>query len=231
MRITGGQPEEIGATTEMADYQQKVGGTLNERMRLIRLRKRKEDLRFWNEFKLIPRWLVLLVVVLWLLAVVIAVHVNMDAARNGGEIFPPDMKGDPEAASAALAILVTLISFLVACLIFMTAYVNRDASRRGMNAALWTILVLIFLPSWGLIGFIIYLLMREPLPYPCPQCGTTVGARFNFCPNCKCNLHPSCPQCKREVVESDKFCPFCGTDLKGLLAPQSGAAPQPQTSS
>ena len=198
----------------MADYQQKVGGTLNERMRLIRLRKKKEDLRFWTEFKLIPRWLIMLVVVLWLLAVVIAVHVNLESARNGGEIFPPDMKNDPEAASAALAIVVTLVSFFVACLIFMTAYVNRDASRRGMNAALWTILVLIFLPSWGVIGFIIYLLMREPLPYPCPQCGTTVGARFNFCPNCKCNLHPSCPQCKREVAESDKFCPYCGNDLK-----------------
>ena len=48
---------------------------------------------------------------------------------------------------------------------------------------------------------------------PCPQCGSTVGARFNYCPNCKCNLHPSCPQCKREVVESDKYCPYCGQDL------------------
>jgi hypothetical protein len=40
-----------------------------------------------------------------------------------------------------------------------------------------------------------------------------VGARFNYCPNCKCNLHPSCPQCKREVVENDKYCPYCGQDL------------------
>ena len=59
-----------------------------------------------------------------------------------------------------------------------------------------------------------HLLMREPLPYPCPQCNTAVSARFNFCPNCKCNLHPACPQCKKEVTELDKFCPFCGSDLK-----------------
>jgi len=53
--------------------------------------------------------------------------------------------------------------------IFMIAYVNRDASRRRMNSALWTLMVIIFIPTWGLIGLIIYLLMREPLPYPCPE--------------------------------------------------------------
>jgi len=41
----------------------------------------------------------------------------------------------------------------------------------------------------------------------------SVNARFNFCPNCKCNLHPACPQCQREVSDTDKFCPYCATDL------------------
>ena len=96
-----------------------------------------------------------------------------------------------------------------------------------MNAPLWTILILIFFPTWGLIGLVIYFLMREPLPYPCPQCGTLVSARFNFCPNCKCNLQPSCPQCKREVGELDKFCPYCGNDL----APGASLEKAPQTPS
>jgi RNA polymerase subunit RPABC4/transcription elongation factor Spt4 len=82
-----------------------------------------------------------------------------------------------------------------------------------MNSAMWTLLVLIFIPNTFILGFVIYLLMREPLPYPCPQCSNTVGARFNFCPNCKCNLHPSCSQCKHEIAESDKFCPLCGNDV------------------
>ncbi len=55
--------------------------------------------------------------------------------------------------------------------------------------------------------------MRAPLAYPCPACGNIVGARFNFCPNCKCNLYPSCPQCKREVAETDEFCPYCAFEL------------------
>ena len=197
----------------MPDYSQRVSDSFNERMRLIRLRKRKEKLRFWDEFRIIPRWLIVMMIVLFLVAQVIAYMVNMEAARQG-QIFPPELKDDAALAALALAGLVTLISFIVASLIFMIAYVNRDASRRGMNSALWTILVIVFLPTWGIIGLIIYLLMREPMPYQCPQCGSTVGARFNFCPNCKCNLHPSCPQCKREIAETDKFCPFCGYDLK-----------------
>jgi ABC-type Fe3+ transport system permease subunit len=200
----------------MTDYPQRVSDSFSERMRLIRLRKRKEKLHFWEEFRIIPRWLVVLVIVLFLVAETIAYLVNMEAAQHG-QIFPPELKDDPVLASLALGGIVALASFFLATMIFMIAYVNRDASRRGMNSGLWTLLVLILTPSSLVIGFVIYFLMREPLPYPCPVCGTTVGARFNFCPNCKCNLHPACPQCKQEVAELDKFCPYCGNDLKTLV--------------
>ena len=53
-------------------------------------------------------------------------------------------------------------------------------------------------------------------------CGKMVGARFNYCPNCKCNLHPSCPQCKQEVAEDDKYCPNCAFELRA--APPSEPA-------
>jgi MFS family permease len=195
----------------MTDYPQKVTDSFNERIRLIRLRRKKENLRFWQEFRIIPRWLIVLVILLFLAAQVIALLVNLMVDKN--QIFPPELQSEPALASLALAAIITGVSLVIATLIFMIAYVNRDAKRRGMNSALWTILVILFLPTWGLIGLIIYLLMREPLPYNCPQCGATVGARFNFCPNCKCNLHPSCPQCKREVVETDKYCPYCAYEL------------------
>ena len=210
----------------MADYSQKVTSTFNERMRLNRIRRRKEKLRFWDEFMIIPKWLLFLVALLYLLALGIAITVNLAQRYNtyGNDMFPPELRDNPVMASFALAGIVTLMSIFFATFIFLTAYVNRDASRRGMNAALWTILILIFLPTWGLIGLVIYFLMREPLPYPCPQCSATVSARFNFCPNCKCNLQPACPNCKREVAELDKFCPFCGTDLG---ASRTELTPQP----
>ena len=199
----------------MADYSQKVTSSFNERMRLMRVRRKKEKLRFADEFRIVPRWLIALVIVLFVMAQGIALLVNLTAPERGDQIFPPELSehGHLVLASLALAGIITLVSIFFAAFIFLTAYVNRDAARRGMNSFLWTILILIFLPTWGLIGLVIYFLMREPLAYPCPQCSASVSARFNFCPNCKCNLQPSCPQCKREVSELDKFCPYCGNDL------------------
>lgn len=197
----------------MSDYQQKVTGTFNERMRLIRLRRKKENLRFWEEFRIVPRGLIWTVLALFVVAQTIAFLVDRWFIQHGETAFP-ELLDQPALDHLALAGVITLVSLVVAALSFLIGYVNRDAKRRGMNSALWTLLVIIFLPGWLFIGFVIYFLMREPLPYPCPQCGKAVGPRYNFCPNCKCNLHPSCPNCKREVMETDTFCPYCGGDLK-----------------
>jgi hypothetical protein len=123
------------------------------------------------------------------------------------------LPNNPLFSALSVAGIVTAASIPLAALLLAFGYVNRDAKRRGMNSALWTILVVVLSPGWLALGFFIYFLMREPLPYSCPQCGATVGARFNYCPNCKCNLRPSCPQCKREVGETDKFCPYCACEL------------------
>jgi hypothetical protein len=212
----------------MTDYPQRVSSSWNERMRLIRLRRKKENLHFWEEFRIVPRWLKGLVAFLYVAALVIAISVNLHNAQNpnGNDMVPPELRDQPLLASLAMAGMVTAVSLVLSLMIFFVAYVNRDASRRGMSAALWTILVLILLPAWCFVGFVIYFLIREPLPYPCPQCGNSVGARFNFCPSCKCNLHPSCPQCKREVAETDKFCPYCAHELDQT----PGAATDPSTS-
>lgn len=197
---------------EMGDYQQKVASSFQERKRLNRLRRRKENLRFWEEFRIIPRGLIWTVVALFVIAQLVAFVVSSWNRNHGGPTFAPEI-GDAALEQLALAGVITLASFAMACFIFLIAYVNRDAKRRGMNAALWTLLVIVLLPAWTFIGFLIYFLMREPLPYDCPQCGRSVSARFNFCPNCKCNLHPLCPNCKQEVGETDKFCANCAYDL------------------
>jgi hypothetical protein len=208
----------------MSDYQQKVSGSFNERMRLIRLRRKKENLRFWEEFRIIPKGLIWTVVALFLIAQMIAFSVNRWNALHYGNFFPWELRDNFALASIALAGIIAAVSICMASIIFLIAYVNRDAKRRGMNSTLWTLLVIVLLPASTFIGFLIYFLMREPLPYDCPQCGKAVGARFNFCPNCKCTLHPSCPNCKREVVETDKFCPYCAFDL-GAAAPSGADLP------
>ena len=54
-----------------------------------------------------------------------------------------------------LVCLIPLIWFIIAILLCIWVY--RDAERRGMNGVLWLIIVLIA----GLIGLIIYLIVRK----------------------------------------------------------------------
>ena len=191
-----------------------MSDAFNERLRLIRFRRKRERAKFREELGVIPKWLVWTCFVLYALAIVIGLGVNIHNLQANGPIFPDEtFRNHPVAACAALVGALTAGAIAVSVFLFMLGYVYRDAKRRDMNPILWTLLVLILSPAYMFIGLIIYLLVREPLPYNCPQCATTVNARFNFCPNCKYNLHPACPQCQREVSDNDKFCPFCATEL------------------
>jgi len=201
---------------------QSIGDSWNERMRMIRLHRKKEAFHFRDEFRIVPRWLKALCVILYIVAIAIGVIV-VHASPNAR---PGDLRDDVATATLAVSGIITGIAFLFSCFLLMLGYVNRDAKRRGMNSTLWTLLVLVLSPGYVGIGFIIYFLIREPLPYPCPRCSQLVGPRFNFCPNCKCDLHPSCPNCKREIAETDKFCPYCAYEL--TASRETPALPTPE---
>lgn len=196
----------------MPEYQQPVSEPFSEKLRRIRFRMKKESFRFSDEIRLVPRWLIAWIVVLYVVALVTAITLNLYGITNEGEPWPP---GYPLAEGALImAGIVTAIAIPIACVLLLIGYVNRDAKRRGMNSTLWTLLVIMLVPAYLATGFIIYFLIREPLPYDCPHCGSLVSARFNYCPNCDYNLHPTCPRCRREVNYADRYCPYCGYTLK-----------------
>ena len=190
----------------------------NQKLRMIRFRRKRERSTFREELKLVPKWLVWTCVVLTFLAINIGIAVNLHNFKTGGPIFPDEsLRNDPGASCAGLFGIILLGGILLSALFITVGYTYRDAKRRGMNAALWALLVLI-LTQYLFIGLVIYLLVRDPLPYTCPQCAASVSAKFNFCPNCKYNLHPACSQCQQEVSDTDKFCPYCATELKPVEA-------------
>jgi len=63
-------------------------------------------------------------------------------------------------------------------IVFAVIWAFIDNFRRhdhsGWAKAGWT-LVIILLPGTLLVGFVIYFLVREPLPYHCTQCGAWVS--------------------------------------------------------
>jgi len=194
----------------MNDFPKSIGTSWNERMRLIRFRRKRERFHLWKEFKIVPGWLKGTVIVLYVIAVVTVLIANRVTHNS---LAPYDIRQQQHLVPFALAGVVTAVAITISIILFLFGYVYRDAQRRGMSPGAWTFLVIALMPAYLALGFIVYFVMREPLPFDCPQCGTKVGARFNYCPNCKWNLHPSCPQCKREVLDTDKFCAFCGQNL------------------
>ena len=149
-----------------------------------------------NEMRIIPKWAYFLAGVAFICFQVV-VEVAVTRSPN-----PPPIP---------LRIFLRIVpGILIACVVLLIGYVNQDAKRRNMNRTLWTLLVM-FIPN--AIGFILYFLLRQPATVPCPQCGTLMQPSFNFCPNCKYNLHPTCPGCQHAVNPGDKYCPYCSHDL------------------
>jgi hypothetical protein len=107
--------------------------------------------------------------------------------------------------------LMTLIgAVMVAVYVLLVGYVFGDARRRGMNHVLWTLLA-IFIPS--AVGIILYFILRDPIPVPCPACGTPARKGFAFCASCGAAVRPACPQCRQPVEAGWRNCASCGAGL------------------
>jgi RNA polymerase subunit RPABC4/transcription elongation factor Spt4 len=120
----------------------------------------------------------------------------------------PHFVHGPDVPPMPVMVLISLVGgFFVAVIILMIGYVYADSKRRGMNALLWTLLV-IFVPK--ALGFIAYFLLRKPLLIPCPNCGTEIGSDFRYCPKCGRALTPTCSHCGRSISGDYVCCPYCG---------------------
>lgn len=102
-----------------------------------------------------------------------------------------------------------LFLFLVA-FVALIGYVYGDAKRRQMRYVMWTLLA-IFIPD--AIGIILYFILRDPLPKPCPGCGNLAKPGFAFCPRCGASVQPTCPNCGKGVDATWANCPHCGQRL------------------
>ncbi|ETA81445.1 hypothetical protein T472_0206470 [Youngiibacter fragilis 232.1] len=92
--------------------------------------------------------------------------------------------------------------------IMIGIYVYRDASQRGMNAVLWT-LISVFSPTF--IGLIIYLIVRnDHSAMQCPKCQYPVTEQYSVCPHCGTQLKERCQKCSSPLESYWEVCATCG---------------------
>jgi Double zinc ribbon len=151
-----------------------------------------------NEIRIVPAWAYIVAVAVFFLVPFVFF--------NFSGVWSPES----DAPFLFRVVLTFLPGTILAFLTLMVGYVNRDAGRRGMSRALWTVLV-ILIPN--AIGIILYFLLRAPIQVNCPKCGTVVDPRVNFCPRCRHNFHPMCPQCRSVTRPGDTFCANCGAQI------------------
>lgn len=95
--------------------------------------------------------------------------------------------------------------------IMIGIYVYRDATSRGMNASLWT-LIAVLAPA--AIGLIIYLVVRsENSAYECPNCRAPVLEDYSSCPKCGTSLKAKCARCGNVLSPGWQNCANCGEPI------------------
>jgi hypothetical protein len=164
--------------------------------------------RFMNSVRSIPP-------VTWPVALLLgglSAYLMIHFAPNG-----PDIGKWPTIGVVWFGILV-LYEFIS---VLLSGYIYIDAARRGMRNVTWMLLAFFV---YGGIGFILYFVLREPLPVHCPKCNTTARSGFIFCPQCGTELAVSCPECKRAVEPDWKRCVYCGVKLDWTADSQNTAA-------
>jgi len=169
--------------------------------------------RFEQEFALVPegaRWTAVLVCL------------AVTALLGGIFLMPGFVEGDAKAVLIVSPFfLLTLIGVaFLGAFVLLVGYVFGDAKRRGMNHVLWTLLA-IFIPN--AIGIILYFILRDPIPVPCPTCGMPARKGHAFCAGCGAAVRAACPQCRQTVEPGWQNCARCGARLQ----PAGTASPPP----
>jgi len=161
--------------------------------------------RFSDELRIIPKVAWAIAVLVWACMFVVLMFVAMPN--------DPKLRLWPLAGQVAFAI---WPGILVGAVVLLVGYINADARRRGMRYVMWTWLAILIPNS---IGIILYFVMRDPLPVPCPKCGAAGRPGFAFCTQCGAEMSRSCPSCKRPVELNWIRCAYCGNALGQGTAP------------
>ncbi len=169
--------------------------------------------RLREGWTLVPAW------ARWLAAFV---ALAMTALMASLFILPVAAESPKDLAYVVPLFLMSLIGVVpLAIYVLLVGYVCADAGRRGMNQLVWTLLAA-FIP--GAVGIILFFLLRDPLPVPCPSCGTPAMKGHAFCCDCGAAVRAACTECRQPVEPGWRNCARCGASLRPPSAARTASS-------
>jgi hypothetical protein len=129
--------------------------------------------------------------IIGLVIIVLSIGISNTVAATNPYGF--DYSPEVFAGLSALVCGVIVVVFIIFLLIAIWVY--RDAEKRGSSGVLWLLLVLIT----GIIGLIIWLVVRPP-----------IGGK----PKQQSDQDRMCPSCGRHIPMDAQVCPYCGKDFR-----------------
>jgi hypothetical protein len=158
---------------------------------------------FWANLKLIRP-------VAWVIAVVMFFGMQvLFWAVIWPQSHPDEMEKLSDVGKICLPLLASTALFLWVLLI---GFIHVDAKRRGMRYVMWTWLATL-IPN--AVGIILYFILRDPMPTPCPKCNKLSAQSFTFCPHCGAELMRTCKVCHKKLGQGWSNCAYCGTSVTG----------------
>jgi len=131
-------------------------------------------------------------------------------------VIPSDPKMS-EMPAVLRALIALAPGIVLAAYVLLIGFVYVDAKRRGMRYVMWT-LVSIFVPN--AFGIILYFILRDSLPSPCPKCNYLARGGFTFCPNCGAELLRACRMCHKKIELGWTNCAYCGSPIASQVQKQ-----------
>lgn len=129
--------------------------------------------------------------VYFLFAILMTIAISVSISAYNGNYYDYDTSWFGFGLAACF--LWIIIWFII--WIAVAIWVYKDAERRGKSGALWLIIVILL----GIIGIIIWLIVRPPMGGYQQQQATGTGRM--------------CPNCGRAIPFDANICPYCGKNF------------------
>lgn len=115
----------------------------------------------------------------------------------------------PDMIGGLIGIIIGAVIVILFISVVLMVWVYRDAQKRNMNAVVWLLIVFFV----GCFGWVIYLMVREPMQPQAPMYQQQPSLQSQQ-PPATTSSQIFCPSCGIPLSKDATFCTGCGSKIR-----------------